>query len=445
MKNSLLLLFFVAVFGLVSCEEDKDDILPDSRDYLIATPLTTELAAFKEEAVAVIDPVPMQESGKIYAYKDYVFVNDLNRGFHILDNADPSAPKNIGFIKLEGNNDISIKDDRLYADSYGDLVVLDISDIGNIPPAKRMENAIYQEFWCTVGFDVEWPQADLYDYGDFDATKQALVGWEVKTEHLSNTEFEKRFGYDPNAVHFENALFSSSNTSADTSAAAVPTAPSGSTTGQGGSLARFKIVDDYLYAVEWSNISIFNISDLDNPKILEDVYTNAAIETIYNQGDILFLGGPQGMYIYDISIPATPTYISEFVHGTACDPVVVDGDYAYVTLKGDNWCGNTESGLYIVNLKDLKNPELQKFYPLKGPNGLGFKDDKLFICDGSDGLKVYDKSNVDDLKLLNHFEDIVTYDVIPLQNSLLMIGDKVLYQYRYFEDNIRLLSTFDLH
>lgn len=438
MKQTVLLFAFVAAFGLISCE-DQDDILPGSREYRIATPLTADLAAFKEEAVAITEAVPMHESGKIYAYKDYVFVNDVSRGFHILDNSDPSAPTNIGFIKLEGNHDISIKDDRLYADSYGDLIVMDISDIDNIPPVKRMENAIYQEFWCTVGWDVDWPEADYFDYGDVDPAQEAIIGWEVTTERLSPTQFESRFGYNPEHVNGDLAFNSSG-----AEVAATPTSDAGSTTGQGGSMARFKIVDDYLYAVEWSSISIFDISNLDSPKTLEDVYTNGAIETIYNQGDILFLGGPQGMYIYDISSPAQPAYLSEFRHGTACDPVVVDGEYAYVTLRGDNFCGNTESGLYIVNLTDLKNPELQKFYPLKGPNGLGFKDNKLFICDGSDGLKVYDKTDVDDLKLLNHFEDIVTYDVIPLENSLLMIGDKVLYQYKYFDDNLRLLSTFEL-
>lgn len=442
MKKTLLLLLFVAALGFVSCEEDQDDLLPESQTYLIATPVTTDLGAFKAEAIAVTGPVPMENSGKIYAYKDYVFVNDIYRGFHILDNSDPSAPENIGFIKLEGNNDISIKDDRLYADSYGDLVVLDISDIKNIPPVKRMPNAIYQPYGCSVGFDVEWPQADYFDYSDFDAEKQAITGWELESQPLSVTEFEARFGYNPEG----NSADSSSFNSLSSNSAAEASAPTTSTTGQGGSMARFRIVGDFLYAVDWTNINIFNIYDLDNPVILEDVYTNATIETIYNQGNILFLGGTQGMYIYDISKPATPTFISEFVHGTACDPVVVDGDYAYVTLKANGFCGTeAESGLYIVNLQNLKKPELQKFYPLSGPNGLGFKDDKLFICDGEDGLKVYDKSNVDDLKLLNHFKDIVTYDVIPLQNSLLMIGDKVLYQYKYFDDNIRLLSTFDLN
>ena len=440
MRKTLLVLWCaVTGLGFVACEQDKDDILPDSQTYRIATPLTPDLVAFKEEAVAVTEPVPIEQSGKIYAYKNYVFVNDLYRGFHILDNSDPSAPEAIGFIKLEGNNDISIKDDRLYADSYGDLVVLDISDIENIPPAKRIENAIYEQFWCTVGFDVAWPEADFFDYSGFDANTEAIVGWEVKEERLNGEQFEARYGYNPN-----NSLvsFDLANTSSAESVA-VPV-NEGSVTGQGGSLARFRIVGDYLYAVEWSSINIFDISDLDNPKAEEEVWVNGSIETIYNQGDILFLGGTQGMYIYDISSPAKPTYISEFIHGRACDPVVVDGDYAYVTLKGNDWCGEVESGLYIVNLTDLKNPVLQKFYPLTGPNGLGFKGNNLFICDGDDGLKVYDKSNVDDLKLVNHFEDIVTYDVIPLQNSLLMIGDKILYQYSYLEDNIRLLSTFDL-
>ncbi|WP_149276775.1 LVIVD repeat-containing protein [Pareuzebyella sediminis] len=432
MKKKIFAVVFAVAMTAVSCSEDFDD--GRQEEYRVAVPLTADLIQFKEEAVAVTDPVPIENSGKIYAYKNYVFVNDINKGIHVLDNSNPSFPINIAFIKLEGNNDISIKDDRLFADSYGDLVVLDIKNIENIPPAKRIENAIYQQFWCTVGFDVTWPEADYFDYGDFDANTQAIVGWEVKTERLSQAEINRKFGGGGDVLYeSDGAAFNSAET-----------VPSNSDTGQGGSLARFKIVGDYLYAVEWSSISVFDISDLDNPKTLEDVYVNGAIETIYNQGDILFIGGMQGMYIYDIKEPSKPAFVSEFVHGTACDPVVVDDTYAYVTLRGENSCGNTESGLYIVDISDLKNPELKKFYALSGPYGLGFKDEKLFVCDGSDGLKVYDKSDINDLKLLNHFEDIITFDVIPLQSSLLMIGENALYQYEYLDNDIRLLSTFNL-
>lgn len=81
---------------------------------------------------------------------------------------------------------------------------------------------------------------------------------------------------------------------------------------------------------------------------------------------------------------------------------------------------------------------------MDGPYGLGIKDEKLFVCDGESGLKVYDKTNVEDLVSLNHFKDIFTFDVIPLDNSLLMVGDEVLYQYEYLQDDIKLMSTLQL-
>ena len=81
---------------------------------------------------------------------------------------------------------------------------------------------------------------------------------------------------------------------------------------------------------------------------------------------------------------------------------------------------------------------------MNGPNGLGIKDDVLFICDGDAGLKVYDKSEAPNITLINSFENIVAYDVIPLSSSLLMIGDRFLYQYEYINNDIQLLSTFEL-
>lgn len=433
MKKTLLVLLIVAGAGMLSCE-DKDD--SPYGFYKVATPVTMDLTEFKAQAVAVTEPVPIQVSGKIYAYGNYIFVNDVNRGFHVIDNTDATSPKNIAFIKLEGNYDISIKNNRLFADSYGDLVLLDISDINKIKLINRLEDAIFENYGFTYPTYVEWPQVDFYEYGDINYQDQAIIGWEVRTERRLRSEFENQ--------QCTNCEFDG-NVLSNTESAAVSSNPSAPITGQGGSLARFRIVDEYLYTVDYGNINIFDISDLENPKTLEDVQVGWDIETIFNQGDILFIGGMQGMYIYDISVPEKPTFVSEFRHGTACDPVVVDGDYAYVTLRGGNLCGGAESGLYIVDVSNLANPVLKKTYAMKEPYGLGFKDEKLFICDGSDGLKVYDKSDVDNLKLLNHFKDIITYDVIPLENSLLMIGDKVLYQYEYSDSNIRLLSTFNLN
>jgi hypothetical protein len=415
MKKNCLLLLFVASLSFISCEKIDDS---KYADYLIARPLTISKAEFKT-SVDIISPLPIKESGKIYAYQDYIFVNDKYRGVHVIDNSNPNSPKKISFIKIAGNVDISIKDDYLYADSLMDLIVLDISDINNIKIVNRLDNVLRD--------NVVWPtEVDFFESVDIDYENEILLGWETVTERRLISEYEEKF----NRMDDVFALAEASNDGA---------------VGQGGSLARFKIVGDFLYAVDSHNINIFNIQDLDDPQDLNDVYAGFDIETIFNRGQHLFLGSMRGMYIYDISSPASPTFVSEFQHGTACDPVVVDGDYAYVTLRGGNQCGATESGLFIVDISNITNPELTISYPMDGPYGLGIKDEKLFVCDGDSGLKVYDKTDVQDLVSLNHFENINTFDVIPLENSLLMVGEDILYQYEYLNNDIKLMSTLELN
>ncbi|MEN1785550.1 MAG: hypothetical protein AAGF77_10455 [Bacteroidota bacterium] len=424
--------FIIAILGLVilSACNDSDDVPADQQEYLIAVPLTTDLMVFKEEAVEVMEPTEILQSGKIYAYDDYIFINDIGRGLHVINNTNPGTPVRERFIKLEGNNDISIKNNRLYADSYGDLIIMDITNLDNIGEVKRLENAIYQDYGFIMDFTLPMPEVDAVDYSNFNASTEAIVGWETKSVRMTESAFAEQYG------------FANTDDFAQTTDEAFS---SDASTGQGGSLARFRIVGDYLYVAEWSSINVFDISDLDTPKVLDEVYTDWGIETIFSQGDLLFLGGMQGMYIYDIANPAKPEFVSDFEHGTACDPVVVDGDYAYVTLRGGNLCGAVESGLFIIDISDIKNPTLEVMYPMEDPYGLGVKGDQLFICDGNAGLKVYDKSNVPNLPQLNHFADIVTYDVIPLAQNLLMIGEGVLYQYEYLDDGLRLLSQIQLN
>ena len=416
MKGKALFLLLALVLAGISCEDDNQD--PQLEEYTLAVPITMSDEEFRN-SVDIIAPIPIDESGKIYTYKNYIFVNDQYRGIHIIDNSNPLSPQKIAFLKIPGNVDIAVKDDILYADSISDLLVFDISDIGNIRMIKRLSNVLY-------GY-VAWPfEADAIDYQSFGNQGEILIGWEMQTLRLTPEEFQEQYGFEDDLAILE-ASFSDASS------------------GQGGSLARFNITGEYLYAIDSHNINVFDISDLDNPRDLEDVYAGFDIETIFNRDQYLFLGSMRGMYIYDISSPATPEFVSEFQHGTACDPVVVDENYAYVTLRGGNNCGALESGLFIVDISDIYNPALLVDYPMDEPYGLGIKGDKIFVCDGASGLKVYDKSDVENLVQLDHFEDIVTFDVIPLEFSLLMIGDNILYQYEYEEDGIDLISQLNLN
>ena len=79
-----------------------------------------------------MEPQPINSVGKIY-YKDgFMYVNEPGEGIHIIDNHNPSQPMPIKFLKIPGNFDLAIKGNTFYADSFVDLVALDISDVNQL-------------------------------------------------------------------------------------------------------------------------------------------------------------------------------------------------------------------------------------------------------------------------------------------------------------------------
>jgi hypothetical protein len=132
------------------------------------------------------------------------------------------------------------------------------------------------------------------------------------------------------------------------------------------------------------------------------------IETIFPYKTNLFIGSSSGMHILDISSPESPAKVSTYVHIRSCDPVVVDDKYAYVTLRSGTACQGFTNQLEVIDITDLKAPELLKTYPMTNPHGLGIDKSTLFICDGRDGLKAFDASDVYkiDQAPLAHYKDI---------------------------------------
>jgi hypothetical protein len=80
---------------------------------------------------------------------------------------------------------------------------------------------------------------------------------------------------------------------------------------------------------------------------------------------------------------------------------------------------------------------------MTNPHGLGVDGNTLFICDGSDGLKAFDISDINTISQHMLFQDktINAVDVIPLNSVLMMIGADGIFQYDYSDpNNIALLS-----
>ena len=133
----------------------------------------------------------------------------------------------------------------------------------------------------------------------------------------------------------------------------------------------------------------------------------------------------------NINNKESPEWVSTYEHMTSCDPVVVQGDYAFVTLRGGTECQGFSNQLDIIDISDLVRPELFKTYSMINPHGLGVDDNCLFITEGEYGLKMFDISNLENIELIKHFEDISSIDVIPFMDVLMVIGSDGFHQYNY--------------
>jgi hypothetical protein len=221
----------------------------------------------------------------------------------------------------------------------------------------------------------------------------------------------------------------------------------GSATGTGGSMARFIIYEDILYVIDQSNLHMFDINNELSPISAGSKAIGWNIETVFIAREHLFIGSMTGMYIYSLYDPVNLEFVSTYWHVTSCDPVVVEGNYAYITLRTGNICETDVNQLEIVDIHKLASPVKIKSYPMHNPYGLGIEQGILFICDGDAGLKVYDVSDPLNLNAnqLAHFTEINTFDVIPIEKHLIMIGEDGLYQYDYSDvKDINLLSMIPI-
>ncbi len=368
---------------------------------------------------------PLQHPGKIYFKDNYIFVNEIYEGVHVYDLSDPASPSEVAFITIPGNVDIAIKENVLYADSYVDLVALDLSDLANIHEVGRVEDI----------FPYLIPEYD-YDYrlGNIDKDKGVVVDWEIKEV---SEEVDRK---DPDEYYwvYEDVAMS------DAGSISAGVGGSGSTFGVGGSMARFGLYDDYLYTVNDYTLYTFKIDDLENPVKMDEQNAGWGVETLFVYDAHLFLGTMSGMPVFSLEVPSKPSFINQYTHIRSCDPVVIQDDLAYITLRDGNDCGRTVNRLDVVQMSsDYSTLESIASYPMYNPHGLGIDDELLFICDGADGLKVYNAA--DPLTIssnqLAHFEDIVPVDVIPLDDYLFTISGEGfrIYDYSNVQD-IQLLS-----
>ena len=416
MKKTLL--FLAAILLLAACHDKVQN------KYTGCFPVYTDYETFREPA-AFLGPQAISKNGNIYIKDQYLFVIKPDAGIHFIDNSNPSAPANLGFLNLIGCTSMSIKDNKLYANSFIDLVVYDISTMTNPVEVARMKDVFPQ---AVPVMDKNYPMAEAID-----KNKGVVTSWKYEKikEDVSSGPM---WNNCPNCLELTVTNFDAQNSSG------------GSGTGISGSITRFTIINNFLYVMDYGQLKPFDISNPSAPIASEPVNTWREVETLFPHNGYIFMGTTSGMLIYSTVNPAQPQYVSSVNHMTACDPVVVQGNYCYVTMRTGTTCMGELNQLDVIDISDIGNPVTVKSFEMTNPHGLGIDGNNLFICDGTDGLKLFnaaDPATCGD-NLIKRFGDIEAVDVIPYNNIAIVIGKDGIRQYDYSDpQNLELLSSFN--
>lgn len=351
--------------------------------------------------------------GKIFIRGNYLYINEIDKGVHVYDNSDPSHARQVSFLSIPGNLDVAVSGHYLYADMYTDLLTIDIGDPLNPKLVDTSANVFTDRY---------------FQNGSFTTSDKVIVGWVVKDTTVTA---EPQAWYIDGCAACNFAIVPSM--SAAQKANYVP--------GISGSMARFVVLNNYLYAINSATLFSYDISNEADPQKKNDVVIGWNIETIFPFGNKLFIGSRNGMFVYDVSEPSAPQQSTSFQHLTSCDPVITDGDYAYVTLRSGTSCQGTINQLDIIDVKNLSFPVLMQTYEMHNPQGLGKDGNTLFVCDGTDGIKIYDTEHSPQLNLIYQIKDVNAYDAIPWDGNLIVSAEDGIHQYNYSDvHNIRSLS-----
>ncbi len=403
MKKNILVLIFLAVASLLTgcikdrCYEERY-VTRQTPVYKTYDEIRTPVAM--EAAHDLINP------GKIYTYGVYLLVCEWNEGIHLIDNTNPSAPLSLAFIKIPGCTDMAMKNGILYVNNYTDLLALEIISATAIKEVFRGQN-----FFKPIAQD---------------AGNGVLVGYNYK-EELEKIDCENL----TNSFFFEGDVIAVNDVAMGAGAGSAD-GRNNSTGGQAGSMASMVLDGSFIYAINHDNtIVTINLEAGAQPIVVGETTVSADIETLFPYKDKLFIGSTTGMFIYEKMGNGQFKYLSQFMPLTACDPVVANDKYAYVTIHNGTVCGSALNLLYVIDIEDIFNPKELAQLNLTHPMGMALTENQLYVCDSQDGVRIIDIANPSTPVISGTASGLAAYDAIAVNNSKLLIvsGTDGIYQY----------------
>ena len=349
-------------------------------------------AAEKRSEPEIEQPKPLKHIKKMLSEKHYVYLTEEHEGIHVIDNIDPANPKCISFIKIAGNWDMTIKGNILYADSYADLLIFDVSNPAKPRLIRRLD--------------------DVFD-------------WDNVIGRYLNAGLEKEMVQEVNHIKKEYHIACNDEIDFENKNTAE--------VAKNGSMSRFCRQGNYLYSIDDLDLYVFNISYADNPVKVNKLRVEDKIETVFAHKKRLFIGGLQGVYMYDITSPDKPKQLDIFRHVESCDPIIIDEAFAYISTRAESACRRGKNALFVLDVSNFDKCSQIAEFPMQHPYGLAINDNRLYVAEAEFGVKMFSTTEKDRIadSLLASDKSLHAFDLIALKDKkqLLMTGNDGFYVY----------------
>jgi len=213
-----------------------------------------------------------------------------------------------------------------------------------------------------------------------------------------------------------------------------------------GSYSNMLTLGNFLYVLGNGQLKTLSLDDPSSPELIDQTNIDFSIESLFISGKNIFVGSPEGMFIYTIGDDGIPAFNSQTSYDdfvlVSCfsDPITANEEYAYVTL--DNQSTNfecfrpiLEDGMRIYDITEVDSPVFVKTIPMEDPKGIALDGEHLFVCEKSLGLSVFELSNPTSPALIYKSEAFQAFDLIPASGTLMVVGPDTLHQFNYTDIN----------
>jgi hypothetical protein len=166
-RTALLPTLFLLLFLMSACVKEERSFFDGPGKKPVYLPLS-ELNDVRNEP-----PRPIGLSGTIFLRDTLLFVLEQRQGIHVFSIRDTANTVNLAFFKIPAVTDFTLSGNLLYADSWRDLVVIDIGDLHQIRVTDRLTGVISPTLYPLLyngafecvdelqGAVVDWVDAEL--------------------------------------------------------------------------------------------------------------------------------------------------------------------------------------------------------------------------------------------------------------------------------------------